>query len=558
MRRFASSAPFALVVLLVGCQREVGGTRGSGPASSAGGSAGAAGVGGGSMLGPQSAVPLTPVVRRLTRDELQNTLGDQVGISASAAELEAVPKDRPLEGFVNTATSQSASPEHVAGYASLARAIASRIEAGSLAAHGACQVTSSECQASFVASLGRLLFRRPLAAGEGVAFAALFQTAVETAAGFDEAARFVLEAMLQSPQFLYRLELETAAATGLVAGQPRPIQGYEMATRLAYLLWESAPDAALLQAAEAGTLDSVEGVQGEVLRMLQLQERTRRPTQRFLLDWARLESLPESELKAELVSSLLAFYQDFVWVKQAPLTQAFTARHAFLTPRLAQNFGLVPAGDGVLQYDLTQAPGRLGLLTQPGLLAGMTNADGGAIVARGLFLQSQLLCGETPSPPASLQEAIDAFVAEQPPSASARQIAEVRLQRPECGACHGMFDPLAYGLEQFDFQGRFRDRDELGSALTTDGWIPARFNADGLDAPYAGVEDYMQLLSQSAAVGACLAKQHLQYALGQRLEHEHDAVASELFAQVSQRGGTYAALLEAIVIHPLFRELKVQ
>ncbi len=550
-----------LCVLVAGCTTVYGPADASGPGTPAGGGStnvGGSSAAGGLPLGTAAFELPSPLVRRLTRDELSNSLEDALGQKLSEPDLTPVPLDRPLEGFVNTATSQTVSPEHASGYASVARAVAGRLNEGFVSAQGACQAVTPECQASFVAGVGKLLFRRPVDAEESSAFVGLFQVAVTEGTNFLEGARVVVEAMLQSPQFLYRLERETAAASGLSAGQIRPVIGYEMATRLSYMLWGSAPDAALMKAAEAGSLDTAAGVETELTRMLSDAKKGRRSTERFLTDWAKLEALPETPLRGELVSSLLAFYDDFIWNGRGGLLELFAAPHAFLTPTLAQNYGLVPMGDGIRQYDLTSSPGRRGLLTQPGLIAGMTNADGGAIVARGLFLQTQLFCLATPSPPTSLQDTIDAFVAEQPANASTRQIAEVRLARPACGACHQTFDPLAYGLEQFDFEGRYRQQDEFGNALKTDGWIPARFNETGENLAYQGVDDYVPLLAQSPAVGACLARQHLQYAVGRRLNSDADPLAAELYQAFAAKGGTYAAMLTVIAAQPLFRELKAE
>jgi hypothetical protein len=406
--------------------------------------------------------------------------------------------------------------------------------------------------------VGKLLFRRPLEAHESELFTQLLQSALSEGTSFVEGARVVVEAMLQAPQFLYRLERETAAATGSSPTAERTLGGYEMASRLSYLLWSSAPDAALVHAAESGGLDDETGLQAQLARMLGDSARARRPTLRFLTDWAKLESLPKSELLEELVGSLQAFYADALWTKQTPLLDLLTARRAFLSPTLAERYGVVPTGDGIREYDTSALAGRVGLLTQPGLIAGMTNADGGAIVARGLFLQSQLLCGDTPSPPPGFADAIAAFAASQPPTASLRAIADQRAARPECGSCHQTFDPLAYGLEQFDYQGEFREVDKFGNTLTTDGWIPGRFTEAGQNLPYSGVEAYMTELAKLPIVGSCLAKQHLQFALGRKLGHEDDAVAADLFRRFSQQGGTYPAMLAVIVQHPYFRKMRVE
>lgn len=551
--------------LLLGCTRDEGPEgRAAGASAGSTGSAGGSGsaCAGSQGLGAATSAPglqlTTSLVRRLSLDELAYTLGDVLGTAPTAEQLAPIPRDRPLEGFVNIATSQTVSTDHVMGYAKLARASAAGLDAELIGSHAACDTSSAACWTSFVQSVGKLLFRRPLEARESELFAQLLQSALSEGTSFVEGARVVVEAMLQAPQFLYRLEHETAAAAGLSPSAERTLGGYEMASRLSYLLWSSAPDAALVQAAEAGELDNETGLQAELARMLGDSARAQRPTLRFLTDWAKLESLPKSELLDALVGSLQVFYADALWTKQTPLLDLLTVRRAFLSPILAERYGVVPTGDGIREYDTSALAGRVGLLTQPGLIAGMTNADGGAIVARGLFLQSQLLCGDTPSPPPGFADAIAAFAASQPPTASLRSIADQRAARPECGACHQTFDPLAYGLEQFDYQGEFREVDKFGNTLSTDGWIPGRFTEAGENLPYSGVEAYMTELAKLPIVGSCLAKQHLQFALGRKLGHEDDAVAAELFRSFSQQGGTYPAMLSVIVQHPYFRKMRVE
>jgi hypothetical protein len=500
--------------------------------------------------GPETPVPdlrpLDPLVRRLTKDEYVYTVEDRFELTLSADDRRLLPDDRPLEGFVNIATGQSALPDHAWAYARVAERVATSPEAGVfIAAHG-CGSTSTACGRAFVRSAGTALFRGPPSDPVVQGYAAVFDAAVAEGLDFESSARWTLRALLQAPEFLYRLEDETKGT------EPRTVGGYEMATRLSYLLWATAPDAALMEAAANGALDTPDGVLAQTERLLSDADRVNRVLDRFILDWSGLESIPDDDgLKSELQRSTIAFYEDFV-ARGGDLFALLTEPSAHLTPALAEAYGLEPTGPGVRAYDLRDAPNRGGLLGQPGVLAGMTNADGGAIVARGLFLQRQLFCGDTPDPPASLQESIDRFAAEQPPDASERQIADVRMQRNECAVCHSAFDPLAYGFERFDHRGAVRAEDEHGNALRTDGWIPA-IHAGGADVAYAGFDDYMRQLEQTPGVKRCLVQRQLEYALGSRLDEAQTRAVLDVVDALEVSGGTYGDLIRALVVHDVFR-----
>jgi len=501
-------------------------------------------------------IPVDPLVRRLTRDEILFTVQDVLGVSLTRAESSVLPVDRPIAGFVNTASGQSVAPEHVLAYDALAETVVGKDAFWDLVADRvSCVETTDECAGEAVAGLGALLFRRPLGDRELTDFVALFRTVAELdGATFADAVGAVTRAMLQSPQFLYRIELEVADVDGL-----RRVEGYEMASRLSYLLWASAPDEALYAAADAGDLDTVEGVLGQVDRMLEDQDKTRRVLERFLIDWGRLSNLPDDDgLKAELVDGATAFYVDHV-ERGERLLDLFEAQRAMLTPTLAERYGIAPAGDGLRTYDLSDVPGRGGLLTQPGLLAGMTNADGGAIVARGLFLLGQVFCGDVPDPPASLQEDIDRFVEELPEDASDRFVAETRLERRECGTCHRGFDPLAYAFEQFDFRGAFRTQDEHGNLVRTDGWFPSGVaTPDGAEPAYEGIDDYVRILRESPRAQRCFVRRQVEYALGAPLDRDQDPIVEGLRERLTADDGSWEALLRALVADDLFRAIPVR
>lgn len=499
---------------------------------------------------PGELVPVEPLARRLTREEYGHTIADVVGLELGDEALAALPADRPIEGFANIASGQTVLPDHVRGYAALARVVVGSDEFATFRTSLApCGDVGADCAEETVANLGGRLFRRPIDERERALYRALFDAVAaeyaDPGAAHDAAANAVAEAMLQSPGFLYLLEDE------LDGERQRELRGHELATRLSYALWASAPDEALLDAAASGALDTPEGLAAEVDRML-ADPRIDRVRGRFVRDWARLESLPDDDgLKGELIASAVAFYRDHL-AEGGALFELFDARSAVLTPALAEGYGLEPAGEGLQRYDLSDAPGRAGLLAQPGVVAGMTNADGGEIVARGLFLQRQVFCGSPPDPPASLQDAIDEFVAELPADASERDIAETRLMRPECGACHSQFDPLAYGFERFDFRGRFREVDDHGNELHVDGWIPASYDARGVEVGYDDYDDYVGMLADHPRVQRCFVQRHAEQALGATLEGGQLGTIDELARELGPEGG-HEDLMRLLVLGELFR-----
>jgi hypothetical protein len=502
--------------------------------------------------GPGTLTLLEPLARRLTPEEYAQTVQQVTGVALDTADLARLPADRPLEGFVNIASGQTVLPDHVRAYAELARlVVADPAFETFVAAHAGCADVGDECAERTVAGIGARLFRRPPTDREQDAFSALFAAVAAEEVGFAGASAAVAEAMLQSPAFLYLLQEEKEGDGG-----ERTLRGYEMASRLSYALWGSPPDDALYEAAARGDLDDAEGV-ADALEAMVSDARGARTTRRFLLDWARLESLPDDDgLRAELLESATRFYQDHV-ERGESLFDLFDVQRAALTPALARAYGLEPAGEGVRLYDLEAAEGRAGILAQPGVVAGMTNADGGEIVARGLFLQRQVFCGAPPDVPDELQDAIDAFVAEQPEDASAREIAETRLTRPECSACHSQFDPLAYGLERFDFRGAFRHEDEHGNALRDDGWIPAAYDADRRETPYADFDALVTILAGHPRVQLCLTQRHMEQLVGARLGREQLVAVVEITEALRAAGGRREALLRALVAHDLFRKQRI-
>lgn len=500
--------------------------------------------------------------RRLTLEEYFFTVADLLGVTPDPALFALLPKDSAAEGFSNLVGTQSVSREHPDAFEKLANQLARDMNFDAfLGAHATCQDASDDCRAAFVRSAGKKLFRRPLKEEEVTAFVALharLQTGESSAAGVDfrRGAQGVLVAFLQSPQFLYRLEDQVVGSVG-----SRWLTGHEVATRLSYLVWGSAPDDALMNAADSGALADGQGLVVQLERLL-TDEKAQRTSRRFVVDWLGLEQMPQQELREEKLLGAVTFFQDHVWGSGQPLLGALTEEAAFLTPGLAMQYGLSPAGEGLTAYDTSGTVNRGGLLTQPGVISAMDRTGHASLVLRGLFLQTRLFCQHAPTPPPDLLNVIAEFEAEVPPGLSKRELSDLRLSKPLCGACHQSFEPLALAFEPFDGYGAYSETDGLGKPQTSDGRIPAGMTAAGQERSYDSIESYMNLLVQEPLVHRCLAQKALEFSLGRVLEaNEYQAVesvAAEFVTEQRPLGGAWQDLLRGVIAHPAFTTITTE
>jgi hypothetical protein len=496
-------------------------------------------------------VPMASIARRLNHEEFFYTLEDLFAVPISEADRSLVPVDRPVQGFINGAQGQALLSDHIFAYHNIAKSVVARMDiARFVARYSECQDETFSCAETFVRAAGRRLFRRPVTSSELDAFSGLFDAALRSGLDFESGAAGTLRAMLQAPPFLYLMGVEhIEGETGL-----RQRSGYAIATKLSYLIWSSTPDETLLDAAEQGSLDTPAGILAQADRMMQDTARLGRSTRRFLVDWAGLDSLPDPDGNSlDLIDSAVAYFQDIFNDANRGMMDMFVSSDVFLTPKLAEVFDLQTDGLSMGPYDLSESEGRAGILTQPGIVAGMTNADGGEIVARGLFLQRQIFCDIPPSPPASLDTIIEDFLKELPEGASERLIAETRLERPSCGGCHMGFDPLAYGFERYDYRGTHRTTDDHGNTLDTTGWIPGRYTGSGEDQAYSTPAELGALLRDNADAESCLLEKTLQFALNDALGPEQKAQIPGLQARIRSSDDTWMSVIRSTITHDLFR-----
>jgi hypothetical protein len=493
-------------------------------------------------------------LRLLTRVEYDNTVRDLLGDDSRIAAAE-FPRESQVLGFDNNAETNQANPLLVAEYMEAAEQIASRAVTTRLAELAPCPGGADYeigCGQAFVNDFGRLAFRRPLEGNEATVFNLLFGRAYE-GMGYTAAVRVVLEAMLQSPQFLYRVEV---TLTDDPASAAVPLGPYEMASRLSYFFWNSMPDAELLDAAAASGLGTRDELELEARRLLG-DPRAHDMVSNFHRLYLALDELDAAvrevpdgvdadALPDDWRQSLAAWMDDIFW-NQGTIEDLFTSPRVYLTGRLAGLYGPLEQANasGLVALDVPSE--RRGLLTQPGLMALLSHAEQTSPVRRGVFLREHILCEDIPDPPPT----VDNTPPDPDPNATTRERFRVHTADETCATCHRLIDGIGFGFEHYDQLGRYRDV-ENGIQVDASGNVVDAHD-DALNGPYDGIFELTERLAKSPEVRDCLATHWYRYAMG-RAETELDACSlAAVQRDFSASGGDLHELLVEIALTDAFR-----
>ncbi|QDT36795.1 DUF1592 domain-containing protein [Stratiformator vulcanicus] len=488
-------------------------------------------------------------VRRLTRAEYVATVKATLGVDLTDEAKELLPPDLRADGFSNTAYNLGVDMQHIDGYAKLAEIAVERTDISKFARRfEKKRLMIDKVMRPLIGKMGRVLLRGPLDEWEVDQYRGLTTTVASAGGNFDDAVAITIEAMLQSPRFLYRMERQHEKD-----GRAK-LNDYEVASRLSYFIWGGPPDEQLLDAAEKGNLSNRKSIETEVRRMLK-DPRATEQTRQFISEWINLSRLgnlqpdrdhyPDwnDELASDMRTETLRFAEEVLWADDRPLSDLFDAQFTYLTPTLAKHYGIKPTGEGLRRYDLEDVPSRGGLFTQGSVLT--IGGDEASMVARGLFVLHDVLRGAVKDPP----PCVDTTPVPTEPGRSNRSIAEARIKNEACGGCHKRFEPLAFGLEQFDGLGRHASRDRHGNTLREDGTV--LFPGDAKATPFESTAELSQLLSESDRVRETLTWKFIQFALGRMPTGTEAPLVRDVHQRAWQSGGTYQDLVVALATSDL-------
>lgn len=499
----------------------------------------------------------TRFIQRLTITEYIETVRAAVGVDISAAARKILPPDLRADGFSNTAYNLTVDLKHVECYSQLAELIVEQMDVAKFSQRfsKSRSLSTDASMRDFVAAMGKWLFRGPLDEREVTNYCGVGTTVSSAGGSYEDGVSLIVEAMLQSPRFIYRLESQRGDGTEW------PVSQHELATRMSYIVWGGPPDKQLMKAADEGALGDPAQLKLQVERMLKDPRAVTRSCQ-FISEWLHLDRLGnmqpdakrfpqwQAELGNDMRDETIAYFKEVVWKERRPLTDLFNAQFTFASPRLAKHYGIASAPNGVsdgglVRYDLSKVSSRGGLLTQGSVLT--VGGDDASMVTRGLFVLHDILRGTVKAPPPGL----DTTPVPSKPGLPQRLIAEKRIKDASCGGCHSRFEPLAFGLERYDGLGGFHEQDEHGNTLREDGEV--LFPGAAQAVKYDSSMKLMEVLAQSDRVRKSITWKVAQFSLARPLGPADARLLEEVHAEAWKSGGTYESLITALVASDLVR-----
>jgi hypothetical protein len=524
---------------------------------------GVAGGGAASVLSFPAGTAPSARLRRLTTPEftysLEDLLGASVPVSALSPDVSVGvfgPSSVALSGFAAIgASTVSVSPSGVGLYESAVRAAADYVfsDPTRVAAILACVPTATSdtaCLTQAINAFGRRAFRRPLTSDETTRFVNLAttvgnQTGETVLSGLDH----VVSAMLQSADFLYRVEL----------GVPSPADGgrlkytsYEVASRLAATMWSSVPDDTLLDAAAMDSLSTPAGIAAQAQRML-ADPRVHRSLAAFTDQFLATQSLSQdtkdptlfpmwtTTLGAAMVQEVEQRVDDMVFTERGDFFSLFQSESTFVNNELAKFYGLPQtAVDSVHAVTFPAGSPRVGLLGAGAILATQAMPERTSPVLRGLFVDQMLLCKVIPAPPPGVPPLPSGAGTNQ----TVRQQLNAHVTSPQCAGCHAMMDPIGFGMENFDAIGQYRTLDN-GQPIDASGTLDGVTFKD-----LAGLEAAVR---KDAAAAPCLVSSLYVNALGRSAINLDAAAIGNLTTQFAAAGNRVDQLLVGLVSSDSFR-----
>jgi len=491
------------------------------------------------------------VIRRLTKVEYGNTLRDLFGVDpAVAAEL---PDEVFGAGYLN-----SVSPLQSEKYLGIANEVLERILApinqpptdvqnrlfGDTPASGSDLRAAARAVAS---KLGRSAYRRPALEAELDLLVRVFDLAQENQLDYPASLRLMLKAVLVSPQFLFITpEKEPEAGQTIV-----PLDDYQLASRLSYLLWATMPDAELSSLANNGTIHEPAVLQSQVQRLL-ADPRSRALFDGFGAQWLGLVELESktfdtamfpqmtAEMRAAMVDEARLFFDSIIRENRSVIGFV-DSDYTFLNETLAALYGLekTVTGPEMRMVKLEDA-NRGGILGMPGILATTSFPNRTSPVKRGVWVLEQVLGEHVPAPPPNVPplEKQDKQAVE---NLTLRQRTELHRTNAACANCHKILDPIGFGLENFDAIGRWRDQDDTGGAIDAAGELPGEKRFSSPRELKAIIAERKDELARN------LTRKLLAYALCRQLEGYDEIVVDQLMETIAKDGYRMQTLISEIV-----------
>ena len=501
------------------------------------------------------------VIRRLTKMEFANTLRDLFGVVPDL--VGELPDEVAGEGYLN-----SLSPMQTEQYLAIANEVAAQVLAadekkreqqhkrlfGRVLDAGS---SPSEVEKA-LRRLAERAYRRPALDEEVKVLVEVYQLGLGNKLDHGASLRLMLKGLLVSPQFLFI----TPATMSGVEQDIVPLDDYQLASRVSYLLWASMPDAELFGLAQKGVLHEPEVLRGQVKRML-ADERSRALFDGFGAHWLGLNKLVDkpfdeekfpqmtAAMRAAMIEEARLFFES-VLRGNLPVVSLVDSDYTFLNETLAAIYGLAEQirGPEMRQVKLTD-PNRGGILAMPGILASTSFPNRTSAVNRGVWVLEQVLGEHVPPAPANVP-ALEKQEEKDIAGLTLRQRTELHQSDPVCANCHKILDPIGFGLEHFDAIGRWRERDDGGGEIDASGELPG-------GRVFSNPRELKAILAaRKEDLARNLVEKLMAYALCRQLTGYDEIVVDQLMKRLAGDGYRMQSLItELILSYPfLHRRIK--
>ncbi len=494
-------------------------------------------------------------IRRLTRDQFTQAVKSLLG---EGIVVPAIAEPDVTRGGLRAigASSVTYTPRGVESVESAALNVAAQALGDSERRAGLISCTPGDvvddaCAREVLTELAARAWRRPVSDDEIEPLLAVVANAARVLEDFYRGLEYGIAAILQSPHFLFRVEV--GHADGM--GEQRELTAYEMASRLSFFLWNTPPDEALRDAAASGALLDREGLFFHANRLLE-DPRSRPGLRALFLDHLKLYELDHLKKDPTVFEHFndrlgefareetLKLIENLVFDAPGDFRELMTSRVTFINPMLASIYQVPsPVTEGFGRVELPEEVGRAGLLGHVSFLAAHSHARASSATRRGVAVRTILLCQTIPSPPVD----VDTSIPE--PSAEVQtlrdRVAE-HLENPSCAGCHALTDPIGLGLENFDGIGRYRV-EEYGTTIDPAGALDGDEFVDSVGLGRA-IRDHRDFVP-------CVVKIVSRYATG-RLETRDEAVWIRFLTERFRlHGYQLKPLILEFIMSPLFREI---
>ena len=404
------------------------------------------------------------------------------------------------------------------------------------------------CAAQILSRVARQAYRRPVTEEDAALLLEFFDRGREQGGSFDHGIQFALEFMLSDPDFLIRSYSDTEQFSD---GAIYELNDLELASRLAFFIWSSAPDETLLELAERGRLSDPVVYDQQVRRMLADERGVNTLVEDFAAQWLNLRRLDEVTINTVLfphydVSLLEAFGRETeLFIRETLRTDSsildlLSADYTFVNERLARHYGVEGIyGSRFRKVELRDNTQRGGLLAHGALLTVTSYPGRTSPVLRGKWLLDNLLGTPPPSPPGNVP-ALTEVNTGQIPKGIRERLAQHRSD-PVCSSCHTVIDPIGFALENFDVIGAWREFDEVGNPVDPSGNYPGGVEFAG----FADLRDWM--LERGDRFAHNVTEKLMTYALGRRVEYYDQPVIRQIVREAASENYSWSSILLGVV-----------